>query len=66
MVEEKQAIIRGMAYDVDVIRRYLPSNYFAFTFAHDVIIVGIDEGGWTLEDYVIPRLASGLIWATPV
>ena len=29
-------------------------------------VVGIDVAGWTLEDYVIPRLASGMIWAEPI
>jgi hypothetical protein len=28
----------------------------------DVIIAGCDVAGWTLDGYVIPRLASGLIF----
>jgi hypothetical protein len=46
-----------------MIQRYLPSNYVAFTFGNDVIIEGEDYAGWTLEDYVIPRLRSGNIIA---
>lgn len=28
-----------------------------------LLIVGVDVAGWTLDDYVIPRLASGGIYA---
>lgn len=66
MSQEKQAVVRGWAWKVDTIRRYLPSNYWAFTYVNDVIIVGFDSAGWTLEGYVIPRLASGNIVAKPL
>ena len=59
----RQAIVRGRAYELKMIQRYLPSNYVAFTFGNDVIIEGEDYAGWTLEDYVIPRLRSGNIIA---
>lgn len=55
----RQAIVIGEANDVDVIRRYLPENYKAFTWACNVVIEGQDVSGWTLDGYVIPRLASG-------
>lgn len=55
----RTAFIRGRAREVDVIRRYLPSNYIAFTWATGVWIEGNDVAGWTLDGYVIPRLASG-------
>lgn len=54
---------------VKQILRYLPDNYglmesFPGTrFGREkliVIIGGTDVAGWTLEDYVIPRLQSGL------
>ena len=45
------------------VEQYLPDNYTA-TLLDDyygtVIIVGRDHLGWTLDEYVIPRLASGL------
>ena len=53
------------------VRAYLPSNYTArripvgFT-DYAILIEGCDDHGWTLEGYVIPRLASGLIVATEV
>lgn len=31
-----------------------------------VLIGGVDKAGWTLDDYVIPRLASGLHFAKEV
>jgi hypothetical protein len=34
---------------------------------HDVtVIAGEDVAGWMLDDYVIPRLASGLIFANEI
>jgi hypothetical protein len=47
---------------------YLPGNY-ALLYTDQIpgtsievhVIGGRDNAGWTLEDYVIPRLASGLI-----
>lgn len=30
------------------------------------VIGGRDEAGWTLDDYVIPRFASGLIWVEEI
>lgn len=61
----------------DVIAAYLPSNYSIIkvvvgkddddtrTFGH-VVISGTDNHGWTLDGYVIPRLASGMIAAKEV
>lgn len=56
------------------IEAYLPSNY---TVAHEqesatfpgrlvFVIEGHDDAGWTLDRYVIPRLASGMILASEV
>lgn len=47
-----------------VVAKYLPSNYKVVE-AHDtyVLVVGVDNAGWTLDGYVIPRLASGLFHA---
>jgi hypothetical protein len=43
---------------------YLPSNYEVTASDTDTItITGHDVAGWTLDGYVIPRLASGLIFA---
>lgn len=45
----------------DKVERYLPSNYAILEEVVDgVVIVGQDVAGWTLADYVIPRLQSGL------
>jgi hypothetical protein len=53
---------------VDEVKAYLPENYEVFgsdTYLDHITvhIRGYDYKGWTLEDYVIPRLASGLIFA---
>lgn len=46
---------------------YLPSNYQIMTSlvtdqGHiGYLVAGEDSAGWTLDGYVIPRLASGLI-----
>jgi hypothetical protein len=46
---------------------YLPFNYIV-TGVDDryVHIAGHDDAGWTLDDYVIPRLASGLYSAREI
>lgn len=52
------AIVKG---DVNVIRKYMPSNYDAEQLFDTewVMIHGFDVAGWTMEDYVVPRLGSG-------
>jgi hypothetical protein len=43
-------------------QRLLPSNYTAEQVGEDIVITGQDSAGWTIEDYVQPRLASGGIY----
>jgi hypothetical protein len=51
----------------EVAARYLPANYKVTEVTPEwVYFEGHDNAGWTLDDYVIPRLASGLIWAEEV
>jgi hypothetical protein len=53
------AIVKG-ARDSVMLERYLPSNYYIVGGAKEgFIIAGSDNDGWTLDDYVIPRLSSG-------
>lgn len=51
----------------EVVAKYLPSNYVAVAIpgrSNSTLICGEDVAGWGLDTYVIPRLASGLYWAT--
>jgi len=50
------------------VQQYLPSNYGAFRRPEDgqIQVTGQDSHGWTLDGYVIPRLASGLIPAKEI
>jgi len=49
------------------VERYLPANYRVVSECRaSVIIEGYDNAGWTLDDYVIPRLLSGLIFAEEI
>lgn len=61
MKNVRYATVKG---NLDTIRNYLPSNYSAAQ-RHDgsVLIFGVDSAGWTLDGYVIPRLASGMYYA---
>ena len=46
------------------VAKYLPTNYRVIGRTLDnngTILVGVDDHGWTLDAYVIPRLGSGLI-----
>ena len=43
---------------------YLPANYSVIGMqGNDVLIAGFDNHGWTMDDYVIPRLGSGMLLA---
>ena len=46
------------------VAQYLPNNFTVLGRSLDTtctIIVGVDDHGWTLDQYVIPRLGSALI-----
>jgi hypothetical protein len=46
---------------------YLPGNYRILgTGDGQTMIAGRDQAGWTLEGYLIPRLASGLYFGTEI
>jgi hypothetical protein len=57
--------------DRDNVAAYLPGNYeVIWSGPHPeesdrgwgaVVIQGEDNAGWTLDDYVLPRLASGML-----
>ena len=51
---------------LETVKRYLPANYSALDVGEQTFIVGHDNAGWTLDDYVIPRLASGLHTAVEI
>lgn len=64
MTTQREAVIKGKGYDeLERVRRFLPSNYSAESDGTNIYIYGEDSHGWTLDGYVIPRLASGLIFA---
>ena len=48
------------------VERYLPSAYVARQVGRGILIMGEDVAGWTLTNYVIPRLASGLHFAREI
>jgi len=48
------------------VQHYLPGNFVAVQYASGLYVIGYDNAGWTLQDYVIPRLASGLIAVSEV
>jgi hypothetical protein len=60
----RTAVVRGYNIDPKTIAAYLPANYKVVDSGDDyVLIEGEDSMGWTLDDYVIPRLASGNYFA---
>ena len=64
----RTAIVRTFT-TVETVDKYLPPSYRAVAIPdlpdddEIIVIVGWDHLGWTLDGYVIPRLASGLIFA---
>jgi hypothetical protein len=70
MNELRYAQIRG-ARTSEEVRAYLPENYSVFRTGPDdgrllVTIRGVDRAGWTLDDYVLPRLASGSMYGNEI
>lgn len=64
---ERVAVIDHQpASHLEQVRRYMPANYDAAELDGRIVIAGCDVAGWTLDDYVIPRLASGLHFAVEI
>lgn len=60
----RYAIVRDRA---DRVEPYLPAHYrVAAVRDRETLIEGEDYCDWTLDGYVIPRLASGLIFAEEI
>lgn len=58
----RTAVVSGRDVTLERVRAYMPANYSAYMSDDsddDVIVTGQDYAGWTLDNYVIPRLASG-------
>lgn len=71
----RKAIVRGKAWSDTPLKTsvetYLPRGFKVTEIGTDeqgdyVIIEGVEHAGWTLDNYVIPRLATGLLYATRV
>jgi hypothetical protein len=69
----RYALVTEEAGKGDQIAAYMPGNYKVLgrtpiraTNRVVFLIGGRDSCGWTLDDYVIPRLASGMYFAEEV
>lgn len=58
----KARLVGDVPIERDRLVAYLPSNYWPTRFGGVDGVLGFDVAGWTLDGYVIPRCASGLIW----
>jgi hypothetical protein len=65
----RYAIVHEDAGKGEQITRYLPDNYTLIGRSPimasnrvEFLIAGRDHAGWTLDGYVLPRLASGLYY----
>ena len=54
--------------DARKVAAYLPDNYAVVGYVNEreVLVSGEDSHGWTLDAYVLPRLASGLYFGHEV
>ena len=65
VLAERSAVIVGNGITPERVAAYLPRGYrvvesdVAGRDGDSVIITGHDSCGWTMDDYVLPRLASG-------
>src|SRR5262245_12217044 len=67
MTVKRYAVVNGSNATVDNVARYLPANYSVLGEPSDGIVVGgTDRAGFTLDNYVIPRLGSGLLFAREI
>jgi len=72
MTTTRTAIVFGRDITAERVARFLPSNYAVVDAdvvgreGDSVIVSGTDNAGWTMDAYVIPRLATGLLWAQEV
>lgn len=68
----RTAIVFGAGITPERVEALLPQRYAVIDAdrtgrdGDSVIIQGTDRLGWTLEDYVVPRLASAGYFATEV
>ena len=62
VIDDPQSVGWG-ANPLVVVQEYLPRGWEAYWKDGTIIIAGEDNAGWTLKDYVLPRLASGMIYA---
>jgi hypothetical protein len=69
----RYALISANAGQTDQIAAYMPGNYAVLgrtaigaSNTVQVLIGGRDESGWTLDGYVLPRLASGMYYGSEI
>jgi hypothetical protein len=69
----RYALISANAGQTDQIAAYMPGNYAVLgrtpikaSNTVSVLIGGRDQHGWTLDGYVLPRLASGMYYGDEV
>jgi hypothetical protein len=69
----RTARIQGKDVTRERVEAYLPSNYMVIDWRDSdnpreryVDIEGQDNAGWTLDGYVLPRLASGGMYGQEV
>lgn len=65
-MNQRFAIITDQDVRLETVERYLPTAYRATYTNGNIMVYGHDVAGWTLDDYVIPRLASGNIYAKEI
>ena len=61
----RTAIITSPDSTLEQVQAYMPDNYQAREVTV-IVVEGEDSAGWTMDDYVLPRLASGLHYGTEV
>ena len=70
MSVERVAVLFGRGITAERVERYLPRGYrvvdadITGADGDSVVIAGVDHAGWTLDGYVLPRLASGCIYGS--
>ena len=64
---KRYALVSRRGITEQQVSPYLPKNYQVLgNTSLGVVIVGMDNSGWSMDKYVIPRLGSGLMFAKEI
>lgn len=63
----RYALIPSEGLSIGTLEAYLPGNYRIISSGpRGHLVAGMDDSGWTMDGYVLPRLASGMYFGREI